>query len=138
MKQEVLTIRALCTEDHRVQGTNSEAGMVLFCGEANHPNFRGFILPGGCDTQIRVGDTVTMSARYMLEGTDCTGCRCRLFVENTGTLHLPNSDDMIHTVPRIVTDSKALSWLETVVLSGTVSPDGDNRIIVRIFAEDSK
>ena len=138
MKNCVLSIDVLCETVYRVEGSCGDANMVLFSGKAEHPNFTGVVLPGGCDTQKRDGNTVSMSARYMLQGKDCDGQDCHIFIENNGSFLLPPTDAIIKTVPTVRTDSKALAWLETAVLSGTVTPKGENRVFIEIFAEDEK
>lgn len=137
MKSEILTIHVLCTQEQRVRGIGGvEVGMILFTGTADHPNFRGEILPGGCDTQVCLGDHVRLSARYMLEGVDCAGERCRIFIENNGRIPLPPVDPVTYTTPKITTDSKALAWMETANLSGTVCGEGAGRVLIRIFTKE--
>jgi hypothetical protein len=59
--------------------------MILFHGDADCDNFHGKVLPGGVDTQVQYqGEKRSLSARYILEGTDIDGCSCRIFVENEG------------------------------------------------------
>lgn len=135
--KKVLDLHIVLTENRRVTGGNAEIGMVLFEGTADHPNFRGRVLPGGCDTQTRIGNRVHLSARYMLEGVDYAGTQCRMFIENNGSLDLSLGDPVTHTIPRIITDSPNLAWLETATLSGTVSPEGENRVRIQIFGEDT-
>ena len=132
MQQEVLTIQVVITGETRVQGAAGEAGMVAFTGTVDCPNFHGVILPGGVDTQRMVNGHLTLSARYMLEGTDADGNACRVFIENNGATDDPAQP--MTTTPVIFTDSPALQWLETAALRGTLEPHGPDGVIIHIFA----
>lgn len=119
MSEAVLTIDVVLDEIIEVTGGRGKAAMILFHGESNCANFKGKILPGGVDTQKEPsGEKRLLSARYILEGTDCEGEWCRIFIENNG--EVAESGGMVKTTPVIYTDSKALKWLETANLSGTV------------------
>lgn len=134
--KEILTIHVLCTQTNLVHGGKADAAMVLFEGTAEGPYFSGAILPGGCDTQRIKGSDFRLSARYMLQGTDCEGAACRIFIENSGRVSGPPEDGVIRTTPEIVTDSPALRRYEGASLSGTVTGEGENRVLIRVFAED--
>ncbi len=119
MSELVLTIDVVLDDVIEVNGSSGKAAMILFHGESDCTNFNGKILPGGVDTQKEAaGEKRFLSARYVLEGTDCAGEKCRIFIENNGAIDAP--DAQIRTVPVIYTDSKALKWLETANLHGTV------------------
>ena len=64
----------------------------------------------------------------MLEGTDCSGKKCRLFIENNGT----SLDDCR---PKIYTDSEALAFLGNAELTASVKCI-ENGVIVSIFSSD--
>ncbi len=120
-----LHIRLLNTES--VEGSSCRVDMISFEGATNTPWFRGQTLPGGVDTQIhKAGNPGLLSARYILEGQDCDGQDCRIFIENNGTI---TSDGQINTKPTIYTDSSALKWLEGADLFGTVEFLHDQLII---------
>ena len=112
-----------------IQGDRSAVSIVSFGGEASSPSFKGKVLSGAADTQIkRVDGAKTLSARYILEGVDCEGSACKIFIENNGT----DIGGGIKTTPTVITDSPALKHLETAPLYGSVvSKNGD--LIVRIF-----
>lgn len=133
MMQEVLTISVKITGQDRVAGAVGDAGMVYFTGEVDCENFKGRILPGGVDTQRNNGSHITISARYMLEGTDGDGAPCHIFIENNGVIS--PSGEITRTVPTVVTDSPRLKWLETAQLSGTLEPKGEMAVLIHIFAE---
>lgn len=134
--REILRIHVLCTHSELVRGGQADAAMVFFEGEADSPYFRGRVLPGGCDTQRKAGERFRLSARYILEGTDAEGRPCRIFVENNGEASEPPADGVLHTRPLVLTDSPALQWLERASLRGTVTGEGENRVLIQIYAED--
>ena len=97
----------------------------MFGGFCNSPIFKGKIMEGGTDTQI-IRDVTYLSARYMLEGEDAVGNKCRLFIENNGV----DRGTMIKSEPVIYTDSPALKWLETARLRGRVITENDMPVVV--------
>ena len=69
-----------------IQGDRSAVSVVSFSGEASSASFKGKVLSGAADTQIKRADgTKTLSARYILEGVDSEGNACKIFIENNGT-----------------------------------------------------
>ena len=108
-----------------VASPNATARMVLFDGSCEGQCFSGNILPGGVDTQIEYPDgSGTLSARYMIKGTDADGNPACLFVENSAKLG--ESD----TVPHILTDQPTLHWLESEKLAGRIISDNGELIIL--------
>ena len=132
--QEILTINVNLTDIYEVKGKSAEAVMINFGGDAKSEFFEGVILPGGVDTQKEFyPERRTLSARYILEGKDMEGEKCRIFIENNGTA---DENKFVHeTTPRIITDSKALSWMETATLKGTLEPK-EGGVIIHIFKAD--
>jgi len=61
----------------------------------------------------------------MLEGTDYTGEKCRIFIEN-------NTNDTGGFTPVTVTDSKALSHWETSKLNAEILP-AQSGVNVKIY-----
>lgn len=111
-----------------VCGGTSDVSMIMFSGTASGEYFNGKVLGTGVDTQKVPKDGIGyLSARYMLEGTDINGEKCKLFVENNGTM-----EDGFR--PLIVTDSKALSWLETTELSAEIV-GSESGVRVSVFAD---
>ncbi len=103
--------------------------MIHFTGEADCKNFKGKILDGGVDTQ-KIDDGKTfLSARYILEGTDFEGNPCKIFIENNGEV---KTGEQLITIPSVTTDSKALEYLETSALKGTIE-SWEKGVIVHIF-----
>ncbi len=125
-----LDIDVVCEDALTVSGNELDAVMIPFSGTVSGPCFSGRILPSGVDTQrIRKDGTTFLSARYMLEGTDSEGRACRIFVENEGSW-------LTGFVPRVITDSKALSFLETTPLCAAI--DGTEKgVRVRVYSQEA-
>lgn len=126
--EPVLVISVKCEEPFGVSGDNGGVVMIPFNGTSESSYFKGRILGIGVDTQrITREGKVFLSARYMLEGTDFSGQKCRIFIENQGS-------DMSACKPTVITDSKALSELETAVLRSVVEP-AEGGVTVKIYKE---
>jgi Protein of unknown function (DUF3237). len=83
--------------------------MIPFTGTASGEIFNGRILQGGVDTQlIDINGVKHMSARYMLEGEDYTGEKCKIFIENNGFFP-KDAPKPFKTIPAFYTDSKTLA-----------------------------
>ena len=133
MAKEELTINVRITGVNEVKGHAGTARMILFDGDAHCDNFNGKILPGGVDTQKDItGEPFKLSARYVLEGTDFEGKECHIFIENNGEV---GKDGSLHTVPKVITDSDALSYLENKELFGTIE-DIEGGVRIHIFSEE--
>lgn len=132
-KEEVLTVSVHVTGMREVKGTKGEAMLLFFGGEAEGPYFTGTVLPGGIDTQKQVyGEARSLSARYILEGTDCKGNACHIFIENNGTLQ---EEGEWAIVPCIYTDSKELQFLEEAKLKGSITPQ-EGGVVIHIIREN--
>ena len=115
MSRLLLSIEVECTETFNVKGAEKEVVLVQFHGTAHSDDFNGNIIGTGTDTQkycLNNGKK-NLSARYILEGTDKTGCHCRLFIEN-------ELIDDKGWKPTIVTNSKYLSSWEKKELTASV------------------
>ena len=127
MQDELLMeIRVTCLEPVSVKGANRTIVMIPFTGEASGPYFTGRVIGKGVDTQtIEKNEDITLSARYMLEGTDAAGNACRVFVENRGNWNTGFT-------PAVVTDSPILAGWETAALYATADgiPEG---VMIRIY-----
>lgn len=124
----LFAIHVLCTDAWEVEGKKIKVVMVPFIGQAEGKYFNGKIIGSGCDTQKYPKDGQgTLSARYMLEGTDISGEKCRVFIENS--IH-----DESGWHPFLVTDSKALSFFEDLPLRADVTgaPGG---VLVQIYCK---
>jgi len=114
-----------------VNSDDAKVDMKAFGGYAESEFFTGDVLPGGFDNGKTMGGTSTLSARYVLEGTDFKGQKCKIFIENNA---LQGSS---YSSPIVLTDSKALSFLNNSELVGY--PDRSNKAFtVRIFVREAK
>lgn len=129
MKELILSIDVQCFESIGVKGRDTEIAMIPFTGKAYGKYFSGEIIGTGIDTQkfdIKSGEC-SLSARYMLQGTDKYGKACRIFIENS-----QHDENGWH--PTLITDSEGLSEWERMPL--TASVDGtENGVLVRIYKE---
>lgn len=125
--EEILRVYVKIEESFVVYGQKTNVNMLHFSGHAESKYFKGVIMPHGIDLQRgAVGMPMNLSARYMLEGEDCEGNKCRLFIENNGSNN--EAGEMV-TKPVIVTDSKALAWMEEAEFTGSLSFEEDLVII---------
>ncbi|MGN1100620.1 MAG: DUF3237 family protein [Huintestinicola sp.] len=126
---KILEIAVEITDSAFVKGQHNSINMLSFTGEATGDYFHGRIIGTGVDTQrISPDGTMSLSARYMLQGKDHTGEDCRIFIENNGA-------DLSCCKPSIITDSKALADWETAALMAKVVPT-EKGVTVSIFKED--
>ncbi len=125
MGELIVTIKVTTYEAQVIEGRNSRVVMIPFSGEAIGEYFTGRTVSNGVDTQITTADGFSFSARYMLEGTDRIGRKCRLFIENNGT-------SLDSCVPKIYTDSEELVFLEGARLTANVICV-ENGVVVKIY-----
>ncbi|SRR5574344_3043604 len=129
--KEILTIIIMIISTVSVSNGSQKVNMLSFGGHAESEFFTGDVLPGGMDTQKMDSVSGTLSARYMLKGKDCKGENCSIFIENNATFGHE------YTEPRIVTDSKALSFLNTAKLKGKLD-NKDGKLTIRIYQCDKE
>lgn len=140
-REEVLAIRISTDEALRLDNAHGDSVvMIPFRGQAAGPYFEGEVLPGGVDTQIigPFGERHTLSARYMLRGTDRAGQRCELYIENNGSFGgVPEAEGLLfRTTPKIITNSEALSFLNGARLVGEGRPS-ENGVEIKIYRLES-
>lgn len=100
-----------------VTGNGGNASMIHFNARGECENFNGKTVADSVDTRLKYPKMVeTLSARYILEGTDAKGNPCRIYVENNGI----DNNGMV-TEPIIITDCPDYAWIEEAPLHGTVS-----------------
>lgn len=128
---EIITLLITIVGMSSVNGGGKSVNMLQFTGHAESEYFVGDVLPGGVDTQMRENGKGGLSARYILEGTDSTGAKCKIFIENNG------KDGEEYTKPTIVTDSKALSFLNTCTLKGKLDMS-NGKLTIRIYRCDEE
>ena len=125
MAEQLLEIHVICYEAVSVKGGKKDIVMVPFGGEAGGSLFHGRVIGTGVDTQTVVNGKATLSARYMLEGTDAEGNPCRIYIENQGNMETGLR-------PMIVTDSPLLrEWEESELFSTVESAPGG--VTLKIF-----
>lgn len=130
MRKLLLTIDVTCTGCESVRGSNADINMVPFTAEAHGEDFTGSTVGCGVDTQRfdKTSGIFTLSARYMLEGTDREGNKCRLFIDNSN-----RGDGGLH--PIVVTDSPALADWQDAPLTAEVIPAEDGKVTVKIYRD---
>jgi hypothetical protein len=119
--EEVLTVHVKIEKTIEMKSDKvDDVLMIMFNGSVDGKYFNGEVLPGGIDTQVigKFGDRHTLSARYMLEGKDYTGESCKIFIENNGNSNEKAKDAPFKTYPKIITNSKALEFLNYDLLVG--------------------
>lgn len=120
-----MTINVTTYGSQMLEGQNSKVVMIPFSAEATGKYFNGKTIGNGVDTQMTTKYGFSLSARYMLEGTDSVGRKCRLFIENNGT-------SLDNCKPKIYTDSEELAFLENAELAAKVECV-ENGVVVSIF-----
>ena len=125
-KELLMEIRVAIEEAITVEGKEKKIVMIPFTGEASGPYFTGKVIGKGVDTQtIGKDGRARLSARYMLEGRDCEGNACRVYIENEGTW-----EDGFR--PTIITDSPVLSsWEDTEQRAEVEGIEGG--VMIRIY-----
>ena len=127
-RREILTIDVKLTSIcPKLEGIRSRLD-IKFTGRARSNFFEGRICPGARDIQDRVGlKTDRLCAEYTLVGTDYTGAKCRIGIQNLNTGS--------GWKPTLKTDSEALSFLNETECFAHVQQRGLRGPLVRIFAE---
>lgn len=132
MKKPVFVINVELDECSKVSNTSEQVNFIRFHGTSDSDYFQGDILTGGVDCQRKKeNEPLKLSARYIMEGTDCAGSKCSVFIENNGY----DMSDGPRTVPTIITDSEILSGLTRGSLYGKVSGKGGSAVEIRIYKE---
>ncbi len=121
------TLHVYCKDNYEVKGKEKTTNQILFDGKVEGGFFNGIVLPGGVDTQVYNSDgSGTLSARYTLEGVDDCGQKCRIFVQNEAPVGAQR------TAPKLITDSKSLSWIEQKECYGTLECLRDE-VLIKVF-----
>lgn len=132
MKKElVIEVSVVVDSCNRLEDSDVLVQQVGFHGTFWSIAGSGTILPGGVDTQVKLEDgPMTLSARYMMEGTDEAGNTFLIYVENNATMDAPG-DNCTH--PQVLTNCEKLKYLETADLMGELEPHGRDEILISIF-----
>ena len=126
MNELIITIKVTTYEAEMFEGKDSKVVMIPFSAKAAGEYFTGKTVVNGVDTQITTKNGFSLSARYMLEGTDRNGRKCRMFIENNGT-------SLDNCVPKIYTDSDELSFLENAELTANAECV-ENGVLIKIYS----
>ena len=133
---KLFDINVHITGFNQVKSAKATVNCITFDGFCEAPFFKGKIIEGGVDTQkFEEGKTGTLSARYILKGTDKNGKETSLFIENNGIFE---KDGTITTTPWIISDNEELQPLFEGKLSGkVVSVDcpEHNKVLIEIYKE---
>ncbi len=124
--EEIITILITVLSSTMVSDGTTSKNFLPFSGEAKSEYFVGKVINGGVDTQTYSPTGGNLSARYILEGKDCAGKDCKIFIENNGKF----GEEF--TVPKIVTDSDTLKFLNTSPLKGKLDMS-DGNLTIRIY-----
>lgn len=125
--KKFLSINVNCTNSLEVTKGKSTIRQIFFDGSAEGEEFNGNILPGGIDTQKYIeGKAGSLSARYILEGTDKAGKPCRIFIENNAV------DGEEYTKPVLFTDSEVLEYINRSEFAGKIKTDG-GKLVIEIY-----
>lgn len=126
----IMTVHVILSKNvYSVKGKEMDICMLPFTGSVEGKYFNGKIIGEGVDTQkIEHNGTAMLSARYMMEGTDFNGNKCRVFVENNG-------ESLEKCTPMIVTDSADLQFLSNTNLSAVVVTN-EQGVDVKIYKSE--
>lgn len=115
--KELFTFGIDIGQSFTVNGDTGKATMIHFKGSSDCANFKGTVISDSVDTRLKYnGQIETLSARYILSGTDANGNPCNIYVENNGI-----DDNGMVTEPIVISDNPDFAWIETAKLHGTVS-----------------
>lgn len=133
--EEVLTVHVKIEKTVELRNPDGDSVMMIsFTGRATGKYFEGVVLDGGVDTQIigGSGDRHSLSARYMLQGRDYTGQPCEVYIENNGDAGKKLKTALFRTYPKIITNSKALAFLNSDILIGEGFP-AESGVDIKIY-----
>lgn len=130
--KEILAITITGAEGSSATERDNEcaAGYKAFGGYCDTDFFKGEVLPGGFDNMKKENGISTLSAIYILKGVDNKGDSCHIFIENNAI------QGSSYSKPKIFTDSKALSFLNS---SNPISYlDNKSKFTIRIYVPDTE
>ncbi|MDQ0192079.1 DUF3237 domain-containing protein [Paenibacillus wynnii] len=133
--EEMFTVHVKIEKTIELQSNDGDSVvMISFTGHVTGQYFQGEVLEGGVDTQVigKYGDRHTLSARYMLRGKDYTGEVCQIYIENNGDVQKKLKDTLFRTNPKLITNSKALSFLNEDLFVGEALPT-DLGVDIKIY-----
>ncbi|WP_440119547.1 DUF3237 family protein [Paenibacillus sp. QZ-Y1] len=119
--EELFTVHVNIEKSFELHNSEDDSVvMITFTGSVTGDYFEGMVLDGGVDTQMigKYGDRHSLSARYMLQGKDHTGQTCKIYIENNGNMDKKLKTALFRTSPKMITNSTALSFLNSDTLIG--------------------
>ncbi|GAA5077609.1 DUF3237 domain-containing protein [Streptomyces similanensis] len=113
-------------------------------GSVHGPRLQGKVLSGGGDWSNTRGEVCELDARYLIQAED----GAVIDIVNRGFYHpAPDSPDQYdgdlqvaeaghyyRTSPVFRTDAPAHRWLSETVFVGLARPDGDDVVVIRMYA----
>ena len=76
MKNPIFVINVELDECTKVSDAREQVNFIRFHGTSDSEYFHGGILTGGVDCQRKKeNEPLKLSARYIMEGTDCSGSK---------------------------------------------------------------
>ncbi|MEU6994627.1 DUF3237 domain-containing protein [Streptomyces sp. NPDC046465] len=113
-------------------------------GRVDGPALRGKVLPGGGDWSSTRGKVCELEARYLLQADDGAvidivnrgyySPRAAAPDQFDGDLQVSEAGHYYRTSPVFRTDAPAHRWLAESVFVGLARPDGDNAVVIRMYA----
>ncbi|MCL7428407.1 DUF3237 domain-containing protein [Streptomyces sp. NPDC057798] len=113
-------------------------------GSVDGPRLRGTVLPGGGDWSSTRGEVCELEARYLLQAEDGAVIdivnrgyyrpRADAPDQFDGDLQVSEAGHYYRTSPVFRTDAPAHRWLAETVFVGLARPDGENAVVIRMYA----
>lgn len=133
--KKVLSVHITESELYTVEGSTCRVDMQYFSADASGEYFDGATKDEGTAViKDYTGGSKQLCSRYILSGTDADGTSCSIFIEDNATA---DGNGVFTTKPTIITDSKALAFLETADLQGRITNDGEHEKTIDIFWNES-
>ncbi|MFJ6793819.1 DUF3237 domain-containing protein [Streptomyces sp. NPDC091268] len=113
-------------------------------GSVDGPRLRGVVLPGGGDWSSTRGEVCELEARYLLRAEDGAVIdivnrgyyrpKADTPDQFDGEVQVSEAGHYYRTSPVFRTDAPAHRWLTETVFVGLARPDGDDAVVIRMYA----
>lgn len=124
MKKLWMTIDVYIDYELSVGTDQKRATLIGFSGQAYGDYFRGVVMPCAVDAQMTENNRTRLSAKYILEGVDCEGKQCKIYICNEGVMEAMQA--------QIITDSQALSPFNDKVFVSNIEAS-EKGVIVKLY-----